>query len=295
METIKTMLAISAFEKVAKLESFTLAAKDLGVSKAYVSKLVKGLEDDFGEKLILRSTRKIKLTVFGEELFAQCVGHIEAIDELKNGLMNKGKNPNGIFKISVAGAYGEDVITPVLAELAKRHDNLSIEIVFSSRNVDLVAENFDAAVRVGHLPDSSLFSRKIGMRKEYVCASKSYLSKNGVPLSPGELTQYNCILGASNYWTLIENDDFRRVKVLGNFRSNNGKSLLNAALAGVGIVKLPDIYVSKYIESGELIPLLEDYTLDEVPIWVLTHSRKNNSINLKAFWEILEEIFFLSE
>ncbi|PIK15224.1 MAG: LysR family transcriptional regulator [Halobacteriovorax sp. JY17] len=288
METIKVISAISVFEKVAKNKSFSAAATELGVSKAYVSKLITGLEDEFGERLFIRSTRKVKLTFLGEDLFEKCQAPLDALNSIREGLLNRSPSPKGMFKVSVAGAFGEEYLAPILFEMAKLYPDLKIDISFSTRNVDLLDENVDVAIRVGELQDSNLYARKISSRREYICASKKFFKANGEPKSPRELAEFNCLVGVGDSWSFNIKKKVQRVKVSGNLRSDNGRVLLKAALDHIGLVKLPDVYVKEYLDNGQLISILDQYVVKEIPIWAVTHSKKKSSTNLKHFLDLLE-------
>lgn len=204
-------------------------------------------------------------------------------------MLSVSKTPRGIFKVSVAGAFGEEFIAPILLELTQQYPELKVTLTFSTRKVDLIEENYDVAIRVGQLSDNNLVARKIRSRKEFICATRSYLEKWGTPHRLEDLINHNCLLGASDSWRFVEKGEIRTIRVSGNFRSNNGRVLLEGALRGIGLVKLPDLYVTPYLESGELVSILDMYMPKETPVWVLTHTKKSNSINLKAFWEILEK------
>ena len=288
METMRVISAISVFEKVAKNHSFSAAAIELGVSKAYVSKVVTGLEDELGERLFIRSTRRVRLTFLGEDLFEKCQAPLDVLESIREGLLNRSSTPKGIFKVSVAGAFGEEYLAPILFEMGRLYPELKIDISFSSRNVDLLDENVDVAIRVGELQDSNLFARKISSRREYICATKKFFKENGEPKSPRELSEFNCLIGVGDSWSFNIKKTLQRVKVSGNLRSDNGRVLLKAALENIGLVKLPDVYVKEYLDSGKLVSILDQYVVKEIPIWAVTHSKKKNSTNLKHFLDLLE-------
>ncbi|WP_044557333.1 LysR substrate-binding domain-containing protein [Halobacteriovorax marinus] len=289
METMRVISSLSVFEKVAKNQSYSLAAKEMGVSKAYVSKIITSLEEEFGEKLFIRSTRKVKLSYLGEELLAKCSSPLNILESISESLANRSPTPKGVFKVSLAGAYGEDYIAPVLFKMAKEYPDLKVDISFSTRNVDLLDENVDVAIRVGDLADSNLYARKISFRREYICATKKYVKLNGEPKSPKELKEFNCLMGVGDYWSFIIKKKVERIKLSGNIRSDNGRVLLKAALDSIGLVKLPDVYVKEYIDSGKLLSVLDSYLAKEIPIWAVTHTRKKDSVNLQHFLDLLEE------
>jgi DNA-binding transcriptional LysR family regulator len=288
METIRNLSALGVFEKVAKYQSFSKAAQELSVSKAYISKLIQNLEKEYGEALFYRSTRKVGLTVAGDSLLRQCEGPLAQLSRISDELRRTRQTPKGILRVTVAGAFGEEVVAPKVFELMSEYPELKIELSFSTKNVDLIDESFDIAIRVGELANSKLVGRKISTRKEYLCASKKYLNKFGTPASIQELKDHQCLIGATDTWAILEKNRIKRVKIDGGFKSDNARVLVKAALAGFGIVKLPDIYVDRYIETGELVPVLEKYMPSEIPIWALSHSKKIDSINVKVFLEKLQ-------
>lgn len=288
METIRTLSALSVFQKVAHHQSFSKAAIELGVSKAHVSKLIQALERDYGEALFYRSTRKVALTVTGDSLLRQCLGPLTQLANISENIQSTRQIPKGSLRVTVAGAFGEQIIAPIIFELIERYPELKIELSFSTRNVDLVNDSFDIAIRVGELTSSKLIGRKISTRKEYLCASKAYLNKFGTPASPRELSDHQCLIGATDTWSILDKNQIKRIKINGSFKSDNARVLVKAAMAGLGIVKLPDVYVDKYLASGKLVSVLEKFMPSEIPIWALSHSKKIDSINVKVFLELIE-------
>lgn len=284
METVKNLQTILAFVQVAGLKSFSAAAKELGVSKAFVSKQVQKLEDELGQRLLNRSTRMVELTHAGGKFYEACSASLYNISKAQEEILQNADSPHGKLKISLAGAFGEDYIAPFLASFIKKYPRIQVELHFEEKLVDLVKESYDIAIRVGTLKDSSLIARKIAIRKEYICATPSYLNLHGIPKTPEDLKAHNCITPKDN-WNLFLNEKLVPFRVNSNFKSNNGRSMMKATLADLGICMLPGVYVRPYIESGQLTSLLESFTPKEVPIWALTPSRKNMPLSVKAFLE----------
>lgn len=282
MKTIKNLQGIVAFEKVAKFQSFSQAAQELGVSKAHVSKLVQQLEDQLGQRLLNRSTRTVKLTHTGQKFFDACAASLNNISKAQEDIIQDADSPHGKLKISLAGAFGEDYVAPFLADFIKRYPRVRVELHFEEKIVDLVQESYDLAIRVGRLKDSSLIAKKIASRKEYICATPSYLNLHGAPKHPEDLKKHNCVT-PRNAWNLLLDGKPAQVQVNSNFKSNNGRSILKAALADLGLCMLPGVYVKPYLENGQLISVLEAYTPGEIPIWALTPSKKNMPLSVKAF------------
>jgi len=293
METIRSIANVLAFVKVAEHLNYSKAARELGVSKAYISKSIQFLEDELGQKLLNRSTRLVKLTREGEKLFEVCADSIFSIQDAKNNIKESLQTPRGLMRITAAGAFAEEFITPVATKLLSEYSGLQIELNLNEKVVSLLEEGFDLGIRVGHLYDSSLIAKRVATRREFVCATKRYLAQNGIPKSPKELKDHNCITGNSNLWHFKEKQKEYTVKVSGNFVSNNGRVLLKSCLDHAGIVKLPESYVGTYLKSGELISLLDSYVSQEIPIWAIYPPAKNKSVNVSYF--IDELVKFISD
>lgn len=291
METINNLNSLHAFVQVAKKSSFSAAAKEMNVSKAYISKMVQSLEQELNQKLLTRTTRLVKLTREGERFFDQCEEALQKILAAKKELMLKEKTPRGVLRVTLAGVFGEEYITPIALSLMKNYPELSIELSFTEKLVDLIKEDYDIAIRVGELNDSSLKAYKIAVRKEYLCASPKYLKEYGHPKTPDDLRNHKCLVGSSDQWTFQEKKSQRAYRVKGQLKSNNGRVLLKATLQGFGISKLPGVYVKEWIDKGKLTPLLQDYLPHEIPIWAITSADKADKLKTKIFLEALENVF----
>lgn len=285
METIKWMECLIHFVQVAESKSFSLAAKNLNLSKSQVSKTIKLLEEELGQVLFLRSTRVIKLTHFGESFLLQCKSSLENLQQVKMQLKHQSPTPRGLLRVTTAGIFGENFIAPVLLEMSKKYPELQIEVHFDSQVIDLIKENFDVGIRIGELKSSSLFAQKIATRRQFVCAAKSYLQKHGTPLHPRDLATHNCL---GRQWKFRSSNKIKEWPVGGNLRTNNPRVLLEAALQGLGIIKLPGSYVFDKISSGELIPLLESFSEGKSDIWAVTPYRVNKNINVSTFLDAVK-------
>lgn len=282
METIKSLQGIVAFVKAAEAGSFSRAAQQLGVSKSHISKAIHQLEQELGVSLFLRSTRKIQLTNLGERYLETCQHAFENLDTAKQEILDMSETPRGTLRVTLAGIFGEEYVAPVLIEMVKKYPDLRVELDFSSRVVDLIEEKFDVAVRIGHLQDSSLIAQKIASRVEYIVCSKSYLAHAPPLKEPADLAMHNCI-GEKLTWSFKKRGKPLRVSVGGNFKSNNPRVLQKAALAGVGVARLPGSYAFEEIRKGRLVSVLENYGEGKKDIWIVTPTRRSHNINVKMF------------
>lgn len=284
MKTTAIESKLRTFQRVALYQSFTKAAEDLEVSKAHISKTINQLEDDLNCKLFNRSTRVVTLTPKGEELFYRCHMHLNALDKIKEDFINSSKEVKGHIRISLAGKFSEDFITPILVDFMKTHPSVTIQADYSEKIVNLIKDKYDLAIRFGNLKDSNLYAKKVASRKEYICCSPEFLHKHGTPSHPKDLIHYPCLLTNSSSWS------FKRgisVKPQLRMRSNNPTTLCQASLSSLGICKLPEVYVLKHIKSGRLVSILENHQMDSIPIWAVTPHKDNRSLTISL---LLKEV-----
>jgi len=271
---METMDGLREFIYVAENTGFSSAAKALKVSKSHISKQVNKLENDLQVRLLNRTTRKITLTDAGRALYERSKHIFNELDDIYNEITQTQKQASGTLKISVAGAFAEEYLSEIFTSFMKENSKIKIELHFSERMVDLVNENFDLAIRYGQLDNSSLISKKIGSRREYICASPKYIEKCGMPLRPSDLTSHNCLVGNNDKWVFTHKNKQEQIKVSGNWKSNNGRALTTAAKNDLGIAKLPGAYIISEIKNGELICLLDDFTNAQQDIWLLYPQKK---------------------
>ncbi|MCO5113944.1 MAG: LysR substrate-binding domain-containing protein [Bdellovibrionaceae bacterium] len=288
METMKSFKGVMVFVKVAETGSFSRAAKELEVSKSYISKQIVQLEYELGLNLFVRSTRKVSLTNLGHRYLESCKLALAHLEDAQKDILDIAQTPQGNLRVTLAGIFGEEYIAPVLIEMAKKYPKLKVELNFSSQVIDLIAEKFDIAIRIGHLQNSTLFAQKIASRVEYVVCSKNYL-QTAPPLNePKDLIYHNC-LGERTAWTFKKRGKSIHTPVKGNFKSNNPRVIQKAALAGLGVARLPGSYTFEEIKKGKLIPVLESYSEDKKDIWIVTPTRNTKNINVRIFIEELKK------
>jgi len=265
---------VNEFVAVAETESFTRAASRLGVSTAQVSRQVSSLEARLSTRLFYRTTRRVSTTEAGQVYYQHCRQVLDALEQAERSITNMQLVPRGRLRLTAPVTYGEKSIAPLVNDFVVRFPELDVEMNLTNQTLDLVAEGYDLAVRLGRLEDSSLMARRLASRTLYVCASPAYLSANGTPHSLSELADHNCLQGNLDYWRFQEAGNPRNVRVSGNIRCDSGRALLDAALKGIGIVQLPDYYVQPALDSKALIPLLTHYQEDDDGIWaVYPHNR----------------------
>jgi DNA-binding transcriptional LysR family regulator len=280
---------ISEFVYVAENESFTLASKKMVISTAQVSRQISALEKRLNIKLFYRTTRKVSLTEEGRVFYQHCRSVLDGLDAAERAITNLQSKPQGKIKLTAPVAYGEKQILPLVNNFIKQYSDVEVSAYLSNRQIDIVEEGYDLAIRLGKLSDSTMMAKKLGKRTNYLCASPQYLEKQGVPHSISELSQHSCLLGTLDYWHFRESDREKSIRVTGRLRYNNGYSLMDAALKGLGIVQLPDYYVQQRIESGELVTLLDNYRAPDEGIWAIYPQNRHLSPKIRLLVDYLAE------
>jgi len=276
--------ATELFISVVEGGSFTAAAEAQGHSKAHVSRKITQLESHLGTQLLVRTTRKLALTETGRAYYERArdiVGQFHALDR---SVIEMREQLQGTLRLTVAGAFGETYVAPFAAELMQQYPDLQIEIDFTNRVVDLVAEGYDIAIRAGALKDSSLVARKIAKRRLVVCGSRTYLDGRGIPVKVSALRQHNCLLGSQPVWRFRDRTGHHSDhRVEGSWSSNNGRALLAAARKDIGLVQLPEFYVHEDIAKGRLIPVLESFEPTDTGEWAVYPRSKHLSPKVRTF------------
>ena len=279
---------IDEFIEVAETGSFTAASERLGVSKSYISKQMKSLEERFGARLLQRTTRRMTLTEVGEVFFDQCklmAAQFDTTESLVSQLQNE---PVGTLKVALNGTYGVRYMAAATADFAKLNPHLSVEITTSYHDVDMAAEAYDVSIRYGDLLDSSnLVARKLGAHCLYLYATQEYLSRHGVPKKIDDLKDHNCLVGPNRVWYFNSAERVTKLRVDGTWVSEDGGTLLAAACSGLGIVQLPDFYVQSEIEEGKLVKLDEPWLRFYRMSWAVYPKSRHLSAKVRHFIDYL--------
>ena len=278
---------ISEFVYVAENESFTLASKKMAISTAQVSRQISALEKRLNIKLFYRTTRKVSLTEEGRVFYQHCRGVLDGLDAAEQAVTNLQSKPQGMIKLTTPVTYGEQQLMPLVNDFMVQYSDIEVTAFLSNQQVDLIEEGYDLAIRIGKLRDSTMMAKKLSSRTNFVCAAPSYIEKYGIPHSLTELGQHNCLLGTLDYWHFKESGKEKNIRVTGSVRYNSGYSLVDAAIKGLGIVQLPDYYVQKHLESGELVSLLDNLREPEEAIWALYPHNRHLSPKIRLLLDYL--------
>ncbi len=286
---------MAAFARVVETNSFTEAARRLGMSKAAVSKQVSKLEERLGARLLNRTTRRLSLTEVGAAFYESCARIIAEAEDAELAVSRLNVTPRGTLKIDAPVNFGMQYLAPLLPPFMLQHPELRVDMSFNDRFIDLVEEGCDLAVRIGQLPDSSLVARKLAETKSVICAAPSYWDRHGRPCEPSELADHECFaysyLATGNEWRLRGPGGTVAVRISGSLAANNGDVLRQAAVAGVGVVAMPVFIVCDDLRAGRLEAVLPDYEPPTRGIYAVYPHNRHLSAKVRVFIDHLVGAF----
>lgn len=283
---------MTAFVRAVETGGFSAAARDLGLTPSALSKLVTRLEDRLGARLLHRTTRRLQLTVEGEAFYARARSILTAMAEAEAEVNQAGSSPRGLLRLHCGSAFGMHQLTPAIPRFQGLHPEVELDLTISDRPVAAMEENIDLAIRIGPLDESSMVARRICNLQRVICAAPAYLERCGTPRTPDDLQRHNCLsittLPALRRWPFDTDDGIRVVHVSGNVSANNAETVLQLAMAGVGITRLTDVIVGEAIRRGKLVPILSDWHhVEPVPLFATYPSGRNLSPKVRAMVDFL--------
>ena len=285
---------ITVFTRIVGTGSLSAAARDLGMSPAVVSRRLAALEARLGVRLVNRTTRSLHLTDEGAAYFETCNRVLADIAEADAAVSAGRAEPRGILRVALPASFGNQHVAPLVPRFAERYPAVQLALSLSDRNVNVVEEGFDLAIRIADLADSSLAARKLAPNRRVVCASPGYLQRYGTPLTPEDLAQHNCLATdfTMNWDYRAPNGKRGSVRVSGRFACDNWEVLREWALAGLGVALKSTWDVRRHLEDGSLVSLLPGYTFaTDVAIYAVYPHRRHLPAKTRAFIEFLAESF----
>ena len=284
------------FIRVVEAGSISGAADRLGVAKSAVSRRLKELEEHLGVGLFHRTTRRMNLTDTGRAFYHQCVRILEDVLEAELATSQAHGILKGSLKVALPSTFGLMHMGPAINAFSKQHPQIEFELDFNDREIDLMEEGFDLAIRIANLPDSSLVARRLAPIQMVMCASPAYLEQMGTPRSPDALLEHRCLvyslLRDFEYWSLTdaEGEEFR-IKIHPFLKASTGEFLRDAAVEGLGIIIVPSFIAYKEIEQGTLVPVLEDYKTPQIDANAIYPQTRYLSQRVRAFVDFLVKRF----
>jgi DNA-binding transcriptional LysR family regulator len=274
------------FVALAERGSFSAAARALKIKQSTASKWVAALESELGANLVQRTTRSVHLTESGRRLLVRSRELLAGFDALRDEFRAQNPAPSGRLRLSLPVVFGRLFIVPALAEFLARHPQVSAELVFNDRYVNVVEEEFDLALRVGVPIDTSARGRKLAESRRMLVASPAYVAAHGRPKLPKDLRQHQCLVHAgesSTIWRFARGVERELpVPVRGRVAANNSEAVLLLVRRGLGIALLADWLVQAELARGRLVTLLEDFSTPSAPIYALTPPGKFASTAVRA-------------
>lgn len=294
MDNINGMLA---FVRAAECQSFTAAGERLGISASAVGKSVARLESRLSVRLFNRSTRRISLTDEGQLFFERCRQIVSQIEEAEHEMSRLSSLPRGKLRVSLP-AIGYRMLLPHLSEFRQRYPDIELELDFSDRMVDIIAEGMDVAMRSGELNDSEMMSRQLGPFRFVIIGSPAYFLQHPPPQTPEDLQQHHCLRYRFPKNGQFQSWDFNNGyadPIPAALSFNNLEALLQASLRGIGLTYAPQFIVKEYLASGEMISVLEDYLDDAGKFSVVWPSSRHLLPKIRVFIDFLTEKRVVSE
>jgi DNA-binding transcriptional LysR family regulator len=286
---------LEAFVAVVDRHGFSNAADKLGVAKSILSRRVSDLEKRLGVQLMRRTTRKQSLTDAGRHFYQRAINLLADLDDAEQMVSDAQARLSGKIKLAAPLGIGIGQLSRPISEFMQLHTDVEIALELDDRNVDLVSEGFDLAVRVGQLQDSSLIARKLAEVNFATCASPDYLAKYGEPKHPAELSAHQ-VLHYSNVqigdqWFYYQSGKRITPRMKYRLSANNGELLARAASHGLGICAGPLFYLQEYIDRGELTPILKDFPRDAAGMYAIYPPGRLVSRRVKMLSDYLLDYF----
>jgi DNA-binding transcriptional LysR family regulator len=293
--TVGQLEDMAIFIRIVEAGGISRAAEQLGMAKSAVSRRLVELETRLGVRLLNRTTRTSSLTEVGQSYFQRAIKVVDDVAELNALTTDANTSLEGTINLAAPLSFGLSHLAPAIDEFIKRHPELTINIDFSDRHVDLIENGLDLAFRITDLKDSSLIARKISPIKIILCASPEYLHNYGTPTTPDDLKTHHLLhynISETNTWKLTDNNGRQySVSLSAKIKANNGDFLTDMAIAGHGIVSSPTFISWKAIASGKLIPILTDYSLPQPNAYAVYPQTRYLSRRTRTLIDFLVERF----
>ncbi len=281
------------FARVIEAGSFSEAARRMDISRAAVSKAVAKLEKDLSTRLLLRSTRHISLTETGIAISAHAARILEEAEHAERVVNSLHSEPQGTLKVSVPSSFGTRHIAPSLPCFLARYPKIKIDLTITDHPGDLIEGGYDVQIRVTNEPDLNLVARKLAPVRRILCATPQYFQQWGMPKTPQDLTQHNCldcaVSAEQGYWRFNGPEGMIKVPISGTLRINDNDALAQAVLYGTGIALLPTYTIGMELQKGRLQAILPEYLSIERHIYACYLPSRHLPIKISAFINFLSE------
>jgi DNA-binding transcriptional LysR family regulator len=289
------LMDVLAFVRVVETGAFARAAERMDISKSILSRRVARLEEQLGARLLTRTAQGAQPTDIGESYYARASNILAELEAAQEVVAEAVTQVAGAIRITAPISFGSQHLAPALADFARLHPRVELDVSLSDQRIDMITGGFDMAVRIGNLSDSSLIARKIAPVRAAVVASPSYLDERGRPEHPRDLARHDLLVYANipiyEQWRFRVGNRWEHVRGHPRLRADNGELLREAACAGLGVVVLPSFIASSAIASGKLETLLHDYPLDEVGLHLVMPPGRAATARIRALIDFLAARF----
>lgn len=285
--------SLRIFVRVVELESFSEAARRLGVTPATVSKHIAALESRLGTRLVNRTTRRLFVTDAGSTLYEHCVRVMRELSQAQAQLSQLQAEPIGHLRVALPMSLGSRLIGPRLPSFLRQHPRVTVELDLSVSKVDVYEEHIDVAIRIADAVDPGLVAVKLATYRRVFCAAPQYLAEHGVPQSPDDLAQHHCLFsrGAlpSHGWPVLQDGRVRTIAVNGRLSANYADPIHDAALAGMGIFMSARWLVDEDLRQGRLVEVLADHAVQNRAIYAVLSQRGAMTPKVRAFVDFMRD------
>ncbi|MGE8153177.1 LysR substrate-binding domain-containing protein [Pseudomonas vancouverensis] len=289
---LKDIVSLRLYTRVARLGSFSAAARESGLAQSQVSRMIAELEATLGARLLSRTTRAVTPTEAGLEFLARMEPILAAVDDAENSVRESGEL-RGLLRIGMPSTMGIRVVIPRLSAFTERHPQLHLELLLEDQWQDMVKEAVDIGIRVGHLPDLAGTARQIGSMHRVIVASPAYLARHGTPTMPQDLQQHRIIGGPAgaqaSSWTFERDGKVTSVAVHPQFSTNDTAGALAAATGGLGITSTTSWACELELASGALLALLPEWTMADLPVHAYFPLGRTTRMAARAFADYLAD------
>lgn len=284
---------MNVFVAVGEEEGFAAAARRLDLSPAAVTRAIAGLEEQLGVRLLLRTTRNVRLTEAGQRYLDDTRSILASIEEANEAAAGVNSAPKGNLSVTASVLFGKMFVMPCIIRYLKDYPEVEVSAYFMDRVVNLVDEGIDVAIRIGHLPDSSLKALRVGQVRRLLCAAPDYLQRNGVPQHPADLLRHTIIaatgISPRVEWKFGAVDDPTLVRLRPRLTVSSNDAAIEAATSGLGICRLLSYQVAAEVHAGRLQVVLADYEEAPWPVHVVHRESKFGSSKVRNFIDLLAE------
>lgn len=288
MDIVKLMESYTA---VVKLRSFTRAAREVGATRAMISKRIKMLESNLSVKLLNRNTHGLSVTAAGADYYEQCVSLLSSLRALNDRMSEKRATPRGHLRLLSTKTFSETVLGPIVSEFCAIYPDVSVQITLIDRDTEsygthLIAGGYDMGILTFPVANSAFVARQIGVLPHVLVASPKYLARCGVPVTPGNLIHHNCLDPSGAHfsnWEFHGSEGATTVRVTGSLRTNGTLIIRHAAIEGLGIAMLREYLVARELEQGTLVRVLESYAMEDRKIYMVYQKDSYQPTRMKIF------------